>query len=700
MQAVWKIGFKIPLAVLLAAVVGLTFFHTNQRLEELLAAHRATLESIGEMERLETALDEHLLRAAHQLYYDFGTLNEQFQALRDRLDELDANPYLAGTAFIPAREHFQRYAERLARKEEAILRFGTVNSLIKNSTTHIPTLSHRFLSKFSGGEEEQAYLRDISHVTSVVFIANRSLDDAFLGSLGKAVKSLEGYDFDAPDRRRFHSMFLAHTRVFLRYLPVYRDTLEAALAAPTRRELTAAKEHFVEVSRIQADEIRLLNGITTGGFIAALALIVYLLLKTTRLHRRLEASATTDPLTGLPNRFAYERDRRLGKGDPRSLVLLNIDRFRAVNDFYGNAAGDALLCQLAERLRAAIAERPDLSLYRLGGDDFCVLTRGNIIDPGLLPFELLEQAEAGRYQFEGHALPLSLSAGVSREAPLREKADMALRHIKRRRGKVLEYHPDLGIEERVRNNLQLIRLLRGVIERDAVVPHFQPVLDNHTPGEEGDDWPSIAYYECLMRVEDERGELLYPNSFLPIAQEGRLYGQLTRLMVDKCVARFADRSEHFSLNLSVDDLLDPETTDHLFGTLRAHPDIGPRLTLEILESEAIADYDEIHRFADRAREFGCHIAIDDFGAGYSSLAHVLNLRVDNLKIDGSLIKELDRDANAQALVAAIVDFADEVGIPKVTAEFVHSKAVHDRVVALGIHYSQGFHLGKPGPDLG
>ncbi|GAB6042511.1 EAL domain-containing protein [Endothiovibrio diazotrophicus] len=698
-----RIAYKIPLAILLALAVGLTYFLTNQRLEGLLAAHRATLDSIGEMERLEAVLDEHLLRAAHQLYYDFDAINGQIRALRRRLVTLRDDPYLADAAFAPAREHFDEYAQRLDTKEAAILRFGTVNSLIKNSTTHIPTLAHRFLTQFGREPSDDAYLRDISHVTSVVFIANRSLDEAFLGALAESVKRLDGYHFDDPERERFHEMFLAHARVFLRYLPTYRKALEGALAAPTRESLDAAKKHFLTISRGRADEIRLINGLTTTAFITAIGLIVYLLLQTARLHRRLETSAATDPLTGLPNRFAYERDQLLRQsrnpGQAATLLLLNIDRFRAVNDFYGNLAGDALLRQLSERLRQAIAGDPALTLYRLGGDDFCVLATDGADDPGTLPFRLLEQAEGASYQFDGHALPLNLSIGVSREEPLREKADMALRHIKRRRGKVLEYHPDLGIEERVRSNLQLIRLLRRVIDRGAVVPHFQPVFDNRPDALDENGRPSIAYYECLMRLEDEQGDLLFPNTFLPIAQEGRLYGRLTRLMVEKCVARFAGRAERFSLNLSVEDILDPETTDHLFATLAAHPGTGPRLTLEILESEAIADYEEIHRFAAKAREHGCHIAIDDFGAGYSSLAHVLNLRVDNLKIDGSLIKDLDHDPNARALVSAIVEFADEVGIPAVTAEFVHNQAVLDHVVALGIHYSQGFHLGRPGPDL-
>ena len=692
-----RVGYKIPLAVLLALAVGLTFFLTNQRLESLLTAQRATQESIGEMERLEGQLDEHLLRAAHQLYYDFGSINQQIAALRQRLRTLSDDPYLAGAAFAPAREHFRRYAELIGEKEQAILRFATVNSLVKNSTTHIPTLTHRYLSRF-GGDADDAYLREISHVTSVVFIANRGLDEAFLDALAESVERLQGYRFEDRGQQRFHSMFLAHTRVFLRHLPNYRRNLEQALATPTRQELIDAKEHFVTISRGRADEIRLLNAVTSAAFIGAIALIIYLLLQTTRLHQRLESSATIDPLTGLPNRFAYERDRQSrqeGGDNEGTLLLLNIDRFRAVNDFYGNAAGDALLSQLGERLLSATANDPALTLYRLGGDDFCILARPDARDVGTLPFRLLEDAEGQHYRFEEHALPLSLSIGIAREHPMREKADMALRHIKRRRGKVLEYHPDLGIEERVRGNLQLMRLLRRVIERDAVIPHFQPIFNNHANG----DAPTVAYYECLMRVADESGGLLYPNTFLPIAQEGRLYGQLTRLMIDKCFARFSGNQTRFSLNLSVDDILDPETTDHLFAKLRAHPGIGERLTLEILESEAISDYEEIHRFAERAREQGCRIAIDDFGAGYSSLAHVLNLRIDNLKIDGSLIKELDSDPNAWALVAAIVDFAKEVGIPAVTAEYVHNQAVHDHVVALGIHYSQGFHLGKPGPEL-
>ena len=158
----------------------------------------------------------------------------------------------------------------------------------------------------------------------------------------------------------------------------------------------------------------------------------------------------------------------------------------------------------------------------------------------------------------------------------------------------------------------------------------------------------------------------------------------------------AQHSGDFSINLSIDDIVDEETTTIICQMLRQYGTIGQRIIFEILESEAIEDYEKLTQFITLMRQYGCRIAIDDFGSGYSNFAHILNLSVDILKIDGSLIRYLDTNEKAITIVETILSFATRASIETV-AEFVHNEAVADIVKRIGVHSAQGFYFYEPAP---
>ncbi|WP_294895399.1 EAL domain-containing protein, partial [Sulfuricurvum sp. RIFOXYD12_FULL_44_77] len=151
----------------------------------------------------------------------------------------------------------------------------------------------------------------------------------------------------------------------------------------------------------------------------------------------------------------------------------------------------------------------------------------------------------------------------------------------------------------------------------------------------------------------------------------------------------------YSMNLSVDDIFDKPTKEFLIQKLRdsAHAD---RIIIELLESEGIENYPEVSAFIAEVKTFGCRIAIDDFGTGYSNFAHIIKLDVDFLKIDGSLIRNIDTDTNAQTILTAITEFSKHLGL-KTVAEFVHSEAVYTKCKEMGVDYLQGYYLGEPKP---
>ncbi len=203
----------------------------------------------------------------------------------------------------------------------------------------------------------------------------------------------------------------------------------------------------------------------------------------------------------------------------------------------------------------------------------------------------------------------------------------------------------------------------------------------------------IEKYETLVRIVKPSGEVLSPMEFLDVAKATRLYPHITRTMIAKAFEIFKNKKESFSVNLSVEDILDEHTRAFVLGMLGGYG-ISDRVIFEILESEGIENYGDVSEFLTAAKKFGVKIAIDDFGTGYSNFEHLAKLNVDIIKIDGSLIRNIDTNSNSEIIVETIVSFAKKLGMQSV-AEFVHSKEVYDKIKKIGIDYAQGYLLGKP-----
>ncbi|MEM7020223.1 MAG: EAL domain-containing protein [Pseudomonadota bacterium] len=245
----------------------------------------------------------------------------------------------------------------------------------------------------------------------------------------------------------------------------------------------------------------------------------------------------------------------------------------------------------------------------------------------------------------------------------------------------------MKIREEYEYNLTWGTKLKYAIKEDRLVPYFQPIANNN------DD--SIQKFECLVRLIEEDGSAITPGVFLGVAKKFKLSPDITRIMIEKSLLVLKDSDYEISLNLSYEDIIDTETTDFIKANLQER-EIAERVTFELLESESIANYEQVHLFIQDIKALGCHISIDDFGTGYSNFEHILRLNVDFIKIDGSLIKELDTDDNAYVVTRSIVNFAKELDI-RTTAEWVHSQSVLEKVKSLGVDYAQGFYIGEPAP---
>ena len=407
-------------------------------------------------------------------------------------------------------------------------------------------------------------------------------------------------------------------------------------------------------------------------------------------HEELKEAATTERLTKLLNRFSFEQDAK--KLNNPVLLLIDIDRFRHINNFYGIEAGNLILKEFTNRLNVLIPKNLDANIYKLGGDDFGVLYEDNPgIDPKAIAEKIVEWIEEMDFTYQDYNISLSISIGISRERPILEKADMVLSYLKRHtRLKYKEYSEELSLYKNISENLRILNVLKKAISRDAIVSYFQPIVNNKTG--------IIEKYECLVRIIDEGNNVLSPFSFLEVAKEARLYGEITKRMIENGMAAFKDKDYEFSINISVEDINDSEVEEFITKALKKNPEIAHRITFEILESEGIENYEIVYAFIQKVKEYGCKIAIDDFGAGYSNFGRTMQLNIDYLKIDSSLIKEIVRNEKLQILTETIVNYAKRLGI-KTIAEYVHSKEVYEKVIKLGVDYSQGYFLGEPKPTI-
>ena len=405
-------------------------------------------------------------------------------------------------------------------------------------------------------------------------------------------------------------------------------------------------------------------------------------------REQLKYHLTTDSITNLPNRFSLVES--LGNDHICGLAIINIDRFSDINEVYGVGIGDAILSTYGEWLSRKILSYKNIALYKMGGDEYALIASHCNELTEFVHFleELIITTQKESFLIEGLEMVLTITIGVARISDrVLEHATAALKQAKHNRHSIEIFSIESKHEQE--NNIAWYKRVKEAIEESRIVPFFQPIVDNHS-GE-------ITKYEALIRLIDTDGTVVSPYLFLEIAKKTKLYPALTKIMIDKVVEVFKNSTIAVSLNLSTQDLLNPELADYLERAIRENK-IAHLMIFEILESEGIENYSSVSEFVERFKSIGCRFAIDDFGSGYSNFDHLLKLNIDTLKIDGSLIKNLPHDRNAQIFVKHICDFAHEMGIG-VVAEFVANEEIYKRVKEIGIDASQGYYFYEPSPQL-
>lgn len=413
----------------------------------------------------------------------------------------------------------------------------------------------------------------------------------------------------------------------------------------------------------------------------------HLELKVIEKTSQLEHKYYTDELTGLKNRYALLKD--IKDFNAQKLLLIDINKFSALNDVYGSNAGDDILKIITNLLSQIFID--DCLLYRVSADQFVFLSINQDNQNSCIDFiyKITNMLSSSNIfiNVDNTKIEINISATISiakniDNGHLLECADTALNYAKETNQPHVIYSKDLESKMNHQKRFNAVKLVKNALEDDRLVPFFQPIIKD-------DD----ITYECLVRIIDKDGKIISPFMFLDEIKNTPYYTQLTKTMIEKSFEFFATKTNSFSINLSFEDI----SNEHLIEYIKEQLNIFKlhnQLILEVLESESINNFEIVKNFIQEMKSLGVRIAIDDFGSGYSNFSYLLELEPDYIKIDGSIIKNIAVDHKSYTIAKTIVNFSKELGI-KTIGEFVYNKDVLDKVVNLGIDGKQGYFLGEP-----
>ncbi len=404
----------------------------------------------------------------------------------------------------------------------------------------------------------------------------------------------------------------------------------------------------------------------------------------------------TDPLTQLYNRNYLQEISPMLNLNHYSIAMLDLDRFKVINDIYGHKAGDLILSQSSTIIKDSIREG-DI-LIRYGGEEFLlfIYNRTLMDSSSDICERIRKNIHANTFIYDKNRIEIQISIGVH-ENPASEKnlneaikiADKMLYIAKKEgRNRVVYYNENAqNISLSKTKDIDFVKL---ALEENRVICHYQAIYNPKNS--------EIFKYEALVRIIDKDEGIIPPLSFLPGLKHTNIHYKLTQRILSIVFEEFKNSKLSVSININFSDLINEDIERTITDTFIANPNLASRVTFEILESDEI---DNLALFKEKIHllhSLGAKVSIDDFGSGYSNFKTILDIEANFLKIDGSLIKNIDHNEKDFKVVKSIIHFAKEANMQTV-AEFVHSKEVYEKLQLLDIDYMQGYYIAKPSAEL-
>lgn len=423
-------------------------------------------------------------------------------------------------------------------------------------------------------------------------------------------------------------------------------------------------------------------------------------------QRELSYQASHDHLTGLYNRREFDRELKKALAHAKrddlthSLCYLDLDQFKIINDTCGHVAGDVLLRELSDQIRDVL--RKSDVFARLGGDEFSVLLLHCSINQAIDVAENIRKLINNfSFQWEGKSFHISASIGVSKISHKADNADevlaaadMACYAAKEEgRNRVHVYRDNDEVLLRRRDEMSMVSAIRSALKEERFSLFAQPIVS--TVNED-----DCKHYEVLVRMKDEEGEYILPYRFISAAERYQLMSSIDRWVVHNSIMYMLDKkdNEDFSLaiNLSGQSINEDDFLQFVIDEIHQSGIDASRLCFEITETAAVNNLTHAVFFIETLKKYKCRFSLDDFGTGVSSFEYLKRLPVDYLKIDGVFIKQMHESIVDQAMVKAINEVAEVMGMQTI-AEFVENEAIYTVLQKIGVNFAQGYWFSKPEP---
>ncbi len=398
----------------------------------------------------------------------------------------------------------------------------------------------------------------------------------------------------------------------------------------------------------------------------------------------------TDSLTNLPNRNQLLKDLDIKKDS--SIALLDIDSFAKIDDLFGEDNGDIILIELANSLKSFF-DYKKYKVYRIEADKFAVVCDSEIVSMDDFYNECKQFAakmEVNAIEIGGNEIDIDITIGIAKAQGLDayKYGKRVITNARKKKKRVMIYDDSLDMRKSYEDNIKWIKLIKQGFKENLFKAYFQAIVDTKTQ--------EVYKYEALIRYVKPNGEQVPPYKFLDVAKSTKYYSNIIKIILQDSIALIKNKSKRVSINISFEDISNEDTKKHIFKVLEDNREYTDRLEFEILESEGIEDIELVRNFIKKVKEFNCKVGVDDFGSGYSNFNLLTLLDIDFVKIDGSLVKEINTSKELEIIVSTINNFSQKIGLTTI-AEFVANKDIYDKVEEIGANYCQGYYFNEPTP---
>ena len=499
--------------------------------------------------------------------------------------------------------------------------------------------------------------------------------------------------FDVDKARWDQAYISGKDTVFRQNLDTVWVTLLHPILYHGKTEAIVAIDFSLELPKQVGETIEPFKVLFVYIFIA-IGIFVLIVLIQIYTNFKIKKESYLDPLTGAYNRNFLRDFLKKQDLNRYAILMIDIDHFKQINDGYGHKVGDYILHELVQLLKRQLRE--DDLIVRFGGEEFLIFLKSvNNNEEELLQVAQRLHASVEQHEFVYNELVLriTVSIGINFHPSHFKSPNEAIKHadqllyVAKRSGrnKIINDASAISSSKPAKKS---VYETKEALEDGRIECFYQPIFDMRST--------KIVKYEALVRMIDKEGKIITPFFFLEDILHTNLYNEITKHIVQTVFRTIAKTSNAISLNLNFSDILDDNLYKIIIDEIEKNKELADKLTIELLEYELFGDYTQVKKNIEKIRSYGVKIALDDFGSGYSNYAIFKEIDIDIIKIDGTIIKEIDTSEVLFDIAKSIVVLADSLGI-ELVAEFVHSRNVYEKVKELGIRYAQGFYLGEPEP---